>query len=182
MDRDDTEMLRAARTLAQESHAGQTYGDPVLEIPYSFHLAQVVGTLLRFGVTEPDLLAAGWLHDVLEDTDASTAAVRFATNDRVTTLVTLLTDGEGQNRAQRRAVMLARLAAWPSADDRSDAVTVKLADRLANVEASLLSADKRLLMYAKEHPAFAEAVKPFVGGQGHALLARLNRIFTRVKS
>lgn len=56
---------RAARYAAR-AHRTQTRKGA--DLPYVTHLAGVVELLIRAGLTDPELLAAAWLHDCVEDT------------------------------------------------------------------------------------------------------------------
>jgi guanosine-3',5'-bis(diphosphate) 3'-pyrophosphohydrolase len=59
-------VLQRARRLATIAHGDQKYGD---EFPYAVHLQATESVLLRFGITDFELRAIAWLHDVLEDTE-----------------------------------------------------------------------------------------------------------------
>src|SRR6185312_7257795 len=48
------------------AHQGQLYGK---NVSYSKHLEDVVETLHTFGLYSDIIIAAAWLHDVLEDTN-----------------------------------------------------------------------------------------------------------------
>lgn len=86
-----------AAVFAAEKHRNQKYGNR----PYFNHLEQVVTTLERFRISNPHLLAAGFLHDVIEDTDASYNDVKKVTNTVVAELVYAVTDELGRNRKER---------------------------------------------------------------------------------
>jgi guanosine-3',5'-bis(diphosphate) 3'-pyrophosphohydrolase len=92
--------------------------------PYVEHLLEVVTVLVDgVGVTDIDLLRAGVLHDVVEDTACDLETVRAKFGDRVAELVNWVTKGDD------RQAYLASLQEAPR-----DALTVKLADRLSNVQ------------------------------------------------
>jgi len=60
--------LASAKSYATLHHVirkGQLYAN----LPYTHHLADVARVLREFGVTDPALLTAAWLHDLVEDTD-----------------------------------------------------------------------------------------------------------------
>ena len=137
-------LIEKARTMAASVHAEQRYG----EQPYTVHLAAVVAVMTRFGVTDPALLAAGWMHDAVEDTALTRAAVVEALGERVAALVDAVTDGPGGNRATRKARPYRLIPQVPGA------VVVKLADRIANVESAQASRPGLLAMYAREHGSF----------------------------
>lgn len=101
--------------------------------PYLEHLLEAASVLVEaIGVTDPDVLRAAVLHDVVEDTDCTLDEVRQRFGDRVATLVDWVTKpprDEGLTRGQARAAYLERLSGAAEA-----AILVKLADRLSNVQ------------------------------------------------
>ena len=158
-----------ARDYALEAHADQRYGADL----YLVHLAGVVEVLDDAGVLSPLVESVAWLHDVLEDTDRSYADLEDAFGDDVADAVALVTDPEGSNRKSRKAALHARLADLEASNPvHRAALLVKLADRVANVEASI-DDPKRLKMYRREHAAFSVAV--YRGGLALPLVERLER-------
>lgn len=101
--------------------------------PYVEHQLEVVCVLVEaVGKTDVDVLRAGVLHDVVEDTECSLEEVRERFGGRVADLVDWVTKpapSEGQTREESREAYLARLHDAPE-----DALLVKLADRLSNVQ------------------------------------------------
>lgn len=101
--------------------------------PYVEHLLEALCVLVEaVGTTDIDVLRAAVLHDVVEDTECSLAEVRERFGDRVAGLVdwvTKPTPSESQTGEEARAAYLARLRGAPA-----DALLVKLADRLSNVQ------------------------------------------------
>jgi (p)ppGpp synthase/HD superfamily hydrolase len=63
------DIVEKARTYAADKHADKKrkYTDQ----PYFNHLEAVASTLQSAGVMEPTVLAAAYLHDTVEDTDAA---------------------------------------------------------------------------------------------------------------
>lgn len=137
-------IVEEARAYALEKHAGQTYGD----LPYEYHLRQVAELLEPFNDT---IRAAGWLHDVVEDTDASLFEIRQRFGGHVAQIVDCCTDPPGDNRKQRKKGALQKLLAGPPA-----ARTVKLADRICNMRASIENPGMAK-MYRDEFPEFIRA-------------------------
>ena len=135
---------QSARAAAVVYHAGQKYGDK----PYVVHLDAVVGVLVEHGVTDPVFLAAGFLHDSLEDTSCTRSALASAFGDSVVALVDAVTDGEGATRKERKVRSYALINATPGA------VVIKLADRIANVRASIADNPRMLGVYASEYGHF----------------------------
>jgi GTP pyrophosphokinase len=101
--------------------------------PYVEHLLEALEVLVRgAGVTDPDVLCAAVLHDVVEDTPCTIAGVRAAFGDRIADLVAWVTipdAAEGDDRKAIKEAYLTRLADAPE-----DAILVKLADRASNVQ------------------------------------------------
>ena len=141
-------LILAAREFARRTHHGQTYGDGDF---HTIHLTRVVAVLERFGETDPRLLAAAWLHDVLEDTPTTLEEVQAIVGEDVADLVQRLTDEKGGNRRERQEKTHVKIRG------RTEAVRVKLADRIANVEYCVETSDTKLDgMYRKEYPRFRE--------------------------
>ncbi len=102
-------------------------------VPYLEHLLEAVEVLVRgAGVTDPELLSAAVLHDVVEDTPATLDDVRERFGDRVAEVVGWVTKPETPEGADPKAVKAAYLSRLRDAP--ADAITVKLADRASNVQ------------------------------------------------
>jgi len=103
--------------------------------PYLEHLLEAVEVLVRgAGVTDPDVLCAAVLHDVVEDTPCTVNDVRREFGDRVAGMVGWVTkpdSGDGDREAAKEAkeAYLTGLREAPE-----DAILVKLADRVSNVQ------------------------------------------------
>jgi (p)ppGpp synthase/HD superfamily hydrolase len=101
--------------------------------PYLEHLLEAVEVLVRgAGVTDPQILCAAVLHDVVEDTPATVDEVRERFGDRVATMVGWVTKPKPEEGADRTAAKNAYLSRLRDAPD--DAIVVKLADRASNVQ------------------------------------------------
>lgn len=150
-----------AATLARIAHAGQTYGAD----PYERHLADVVGVLGEVGIDDPELLAAAWLHDVVEDTGVSSEDLAAEFGARVAAIVDAVSLRPDLPRQVARPDSWARAAATPGA------VLVKLADRVANVRAG----GPKVAGYRQEQPRFRAVLRAGDAGDpaGAAAAARL---------
>lgn len=140
--------LRWAKFFAAVKHGNQQYSSG---LPYTHHLAQVEAVLRRFGHTrdhfdpsDMDLLEAAWLHDVVEDTTTKLKEISEMFGDKVAELVGAVTNEPGPNRKTRHALTYPKIRKTP------DAIILKLADRIANVEAG----GKLVEMYQKEYEDF----------------------------
>lgn len=139
-----------AREYAVLAHGGQRYGDG----PYQDHLDDVVKILLDYGHTDPELISAGYLHDVLEDTLVSHDDLEKEFGTCVAKLVYAVTDGPGMSRIERKMRPLQEIPRTPGA------LFVKLADRIANVEFSSRSGSTAMLeMYRNEQSEFERCLR-----------------------
>lgn len=138
-------LIERAAARARAAHAGQEYGGGDFATE---HLARVVATLERFGERDPLLLAAAWLHDVVEDTPVTVESLREEFGDELATLVWRLTDEAGPTRRARQTATHAKIREDPRA------VRVKLADRIANVESAQERSSHLVGMYRKEFAQF----------------------------
>jgi (p)ppGpp synthase/HD superfamily hydrolase len=155
-----------ASAFAQRAHLGQSYGDGDF---HAIHLNRVVAVLHRYGETDPRLLAAAWLHDVIEDTPITLEDVRASFGVDVADLVNRLTDEQGGNRRERQEKTHLKIRG------RAEAVRVKLADRIANVEYSVETNDGRHLgMYRKEHASFRDHL--YQAGEYEEMWQRLEEL------
>lgn len=145
--------IEKAIDFAQKAHADQLYGE---NQPYMHHLANAADIVEFYLDKAPnEYVQAAFLHDTLEDTDTSIDQLKEAFGDRVASLVFAVTDGEGVNRAARHA------ATYPKIRDCPGALLVKLADRIANIEYSILTTNhSKLGMYVKEWSEFERELNP----------------------
>lgn len=139
-----------AMVFAMNAHNGQVR--KYTGEPYITHCAGVV-QLVRTCVHTPEMVAAAWLHDTVEDCGVTLATIEEKFGQKVATLVEMLTDvskpSDG-NRAVRKAIDREHTAkaSWK-------AKTVKLADLIDNSRsiierdpefAKVYLAEKRLLL------------------------------------
>lgn len=133
-----------AKHFAEQAHGSQMYGDK----PYVSHLSHVNEVLKRFGITDESLLVASFLHDSVEDTEMKLEHIHVVFGREVSDLVYRVTNEPGKNRKERHE------KTYPKIQASDDAITLKLADRIANVETSIEQNNPILEMYKKEHDAF----------------------------
>lgn len=162
-------LVQTARELALSAHGDQRYGDA----PYEVHLAAVVAVLERHGLTDPELLAAGWLHDSIEDTELSRAAVAAAAGQRVAAMVDAVSDGPGESRQQRKQRPYRLIPQTPGA------TLIKLADRIANVAACVGRRPRKLAVYRREHPGFRQQLHDPEDAAAAPLWAELDGLLAR---
>jgi len=136
-----------ARMFAEEAHKGQKYG----EEPYIVHLDAVAAIVEEYGDVAQTI---AYLHDTVEDTEASVEDIRKFFGDTVADSVSMLTDEPGANRKELKANTNFKLA--QASGHLGMALVVKAADRLANVREGTKND-----MYRKEHEDFRSAVWRF---------------------
>lgn len=118
-----------AREFATRAHARIDHRRKYTGQPYQDHL-KAVAELVAEVSDDPELLAAAWLHDTVEDTTATFGDIECSFGAGVMQLVAELTDVSRPvdgNRADRKALDLHHLA---QASPRAQ--TVKLADLTDN--------------------------------------------------
>ena len=126
-----------ARVFATAAHAAVGQLRKYTHEPYIVHPAEVVSIVQTVPHTEA-MLAAAWLHDVVEDTGVTIETERAEFGTAVADLVSWLTDvsrPEQGNRAHRKALDRAHTAAAPA-----EAQTIKCADMISNT-ASIMAHD-----------------------------------------
>lgn len=124
-----TDLETRARLFAIAAHSAVGQTRKYTGEPYWVHCEEVAD-IVRYVQHTDEMLAAAWLHDVLEDTAVTPDVLRAEFGDAVTELVLWLTDvscAENGNRATRKALDRQHSAAAPA-----DAQTVKLADLMSN--------------------------------------------------
>ncbi|MDH5399655.1 MAG: HD domain-containing protein [Cyclobacteriaceae bacterium] len=135
-----------AKDFALESHMGQKYGNR----EYSFHLESVVKIAKDMGL-ESDIIAGCWLHDTIEDCSIEYTDIKDIFGESIAEIVHAVTDEPGKDRKERK------LKTYPKIKSNESAVCVKLCDRIANLNQSILDNKKGLVsMYCNEHDEFRQ--------------------------
>ncbi len=124
-----SDLVDRARVYATEAHQRINHRRKYNNEPYHVHLS-AVAKLVASVTDDEEMLAAAWLHDTVEDTQATLEDVEAEFGVQVAEIVEELTDvskpGDG-NRVQRKQIDRMHLA---QASKR--AKTVKLADLIDN--------------------------------------------------
>lgn len=140
---------------AMKKHAGATYDKGA---PYIVHCVGVSNVANRFGVAVTDLDFGFHVHmacighDLIEDAGVKYCNLKAVFGDVVAELIYLCTDEKGRYREEVNA------KTWPELAKDHRAVTVKLCDRIFNMETSLANSSHQLTRYVNEYAAFKKAL------------------------
>lgn len=122
-------LLLDAAAFAAERHRKQKRKGLVGD-PYVNHLIEVVQLLTHAEETDEELLAAAFLHDVVEDTDATLEEVESLFGARVRAIVEEVTDDIDLESHARKALEIQQAAIGSR-----EAQTIKVADKISNLRA-----------------------------------------------
>ncbi len=142
----DKHLIEKAYTVAETAHAGQTrYSGE----PYMYHVANVGFKLAEMGMG-PRTVAAGLLHDTIEDTPITTANIKEQFGDEILFLVEGVTKLSSVRYygTDRHNESLRKLFVATSQDIR--VVIIKLTDRLHNMETLIHVPPEKQLRIARE--------------------------------
>lgn len=163
-------IVEKARVFATAAHGAVAQLRKYTHEPYIVHPAEVFSIVTTVECSR-EMMAAAWLHDVVEDTGVTIETIRAEFGEEVAELVGWLTDvsrPEQGNRATRKAIDRAHTAMAPA-----DAQTIKLADLISNCSsikehdeafAKIYFEEKRLLLevLTKGNPILLERAKALV--------------------
>lgn len=155
-----------AAGLAYGAHRAHYYGNS--NTPFCIHLADVVQEIMTL-VDEYDedpvialqMMATGYLHDLLEDTDIDQEELKgLGFLPQTINAIILCTDGEGETRAEKKQEMYDRYESDEIAEvSKYIGASVKLADRICNIRWSTNTKNwKMLRKYLEESRDFEESL------------------------
>lgn len=132
-------LIDRAKNYAVKMHRNQRYG----ELPYAYHLECVAGLVSLFDASNytPEYIAIAYLHDVLEDTEATyDDLVRYFGTSIADSVLALTKQGE------------ASLDYYAKVRSDRSAIVVKICDRISNMENSI--GHSLAKKYTREYPGF----------------------------
>jgi RelA/SpoT family (p)ppGpp synthetase len=141
------EMIKAAYAFARDKHEGQTRASGE---PYFMHCYAVASILAGLNA-DPDMVAAGLLHDTIEDTGVTLDDLATKFNPSVASLVDAVTKLDKLNftsKEERQAENFRRMFMAMAKDIR--VIVVKLCDRLHNMRTLEHLAEAKQRAIAKE--------------------------------
>jgi (p)ppGpp synthase/HD superfamily hydrolase len=129
-------LTRDALTFADERHAGQTR--ELDEVPFVTHPVEVACLLHEAGYSD-EVVAAGVLHDVLEDTDADRDELERRFGAEVAELVGAVTDDPAiEDDTERKSALRLQVA-----DAGDQAAVIFAADKVSKARELRLRASRR---------------------------------------
>ncbi|BAR55899.1 (p)ppGpp synthase/HD superfamily hydrolase [Bradyrhizobium diazoefficiens] len=128
-------LISEAAELAARRHNGMARKGRGNE-PYVNHLAEVANLLARAtDGADAELVAAGWLHDTIEDTETTREELAQKFSERIASLVVECTDDMKLPKAERR-----RRQVVDAPKKSAGAKLIKIADKISNVGARIHAA------------------------------------------
>lgn len=142
-----SDLVEKAKVFATAAHAAVGQTRKYTNEPYIVHPAAVAKIVASVRHT-PEMLAAAWLHDVVEDTEVTLSQIGEEFGVDVANIVFWLTDAsrpEDGNRAARKAIDRAHIGTAPAAPQ-----TVKVADLIDNTRSIALYDPDFAVVYRRE--------------------------------
>lgn len=169
---DGVNVVHKAQIYAIAAHSAVQQKRKYTGEPYFVHPAEVAQIVADVPGSTPDMVAAAWLHDVIEDTGCTFTDIHMAFGIDIATMVGWLTDvskPEDGNRAGRKAIDREHTANAPA-----EVQTIKLADLISNSKsimehdpnfAKTYLEEKRLLLavMTKGDPGLHAEASKYVG-------------------
>jgi (p)ppGpp synthase/HD superfamily hydrolase len=156
MDQSGMDIVRKAQVYAMAAHAAVGQKRKYTNEPYIVHPAEVAKIVAGVPGSTPDMVAAAWLHDVVEDTGCTYTDIHMAFGADIAALVGWLTDvskPEDGNRAVRKAMDREHTAQAPA-----EAQTIKLADLISNSRSIMAHDPEFARTYLAEKRALLEVM------------------------
>jgi guanosine-3',5'-bis(diphosphate) 3'-pyrophosphohydrolase len=126
-------LVSEAAELAAHRHNGMARKGRGSE-PYINHLAEVANLLATAtDGRDAELIAAGWLHDAIEDTTTTKEELAEKFGERVSSLVVEVTDDMNLPKSTRRQLQIVH-----SPGRSPSAKLIKIADKISNICARIL--------------------------------------------
>jgi (p)ppGpp synthase/HD superfamily hydrolase len=142
------DVVRKAQVYAMAAHAAVGQRRKYTNEPYIVHPAEVAKIVAGVPGSTPDMVAAAWLHDVVEDTGCTFNDIHMGFGIDIATLVQWLTDvskPEDGPRWYRKKMDREHTAAAPA-----EAQTIKLADLISNTKSIMAHDPKFAKVYLEE--------------------------------
>ena len=152
-----TQNLTAAESFAREKHNRMMQSDGIT--PYFYHLQGVVNRLKNIGISDEEVLAAAWLHDIIEYTDTTFDEIDSRFGSRIAVLVLSLSKDKNLPKEQREKQYVKQLIESPL-----ESKLIKLCDissNLKDLKSAPWSRTKKIKMIRREIH-YLNAIKPIL--------------------
>ena len=170
-----SELVERARQFAAEAHAAIHHVRRYSKEPYIVH-PRAVAALVAQVTDDAEVLAAAWLHDVVEDTPVELPQIEAEFGPRVARLVSDLTDVSRRtdgNREVRKGIdLLHTQQACPAAK------TVKLADLIDNARSITKHDPKLARVFMREMRLLLEVLREGDSALYHLAENLVDRFFS----
>ncbi|MDR3670573.1 MAG: HD domain-containing protein [Holophaga sp.] len=149
------DLIKEAKAFAAHCHRNQRW--PYTGESYLVHLEAVAKRVMSVPKATPEMVAAAWLHDVVNDQEVHLGEIREAFGDQVADLVEELTDpakledGDRDRHAEINRMHLAMAS--------QGAQTIKLADLADNAQSMVEHNQKDSKVYMNESLQLLLAIK-----------------------
>jgi (p)ppGpp synthase/HD superfamily hydrolase len=127
------EIFTKALQFASVKHQNQRRKNG--DIPYINHPIEVAHILVQAGVKDHDILAAGLLHDTIEDTETTEAELDLEFGARIKGIVLECSDNKDLAKDERKRVQIQK-----AVKASTEAKLVKMADKISNNRGLLVGA------------------------------------------
>ena len=173
------DLVKSAELFAKNKHAGQFRADGTT--PYSKHLDDVINRLKSLGVINEQILCAGWLHDVIENTDTTFDDLYEQYESEIAVLVSSLSKDMKLTRKKREQSYVIQLK-----EASFSAKLIKLCDISANLSdlKNYEASKSKKLRQVKQKRHYLSIIKNDLIGNPHypfvqSLIERANLIFIK---
>lgn len=119
------ELEKKAKEFAYKAHKGMTRKGK--DTPFTYHL-ELVNKILKTLTTDEEILAAGWLHDVIEDTPITLDELKKEFNPKVCYYVDLETEDKSLPWKDRKLKQIEELRR-----NNFEVALIAYADKMANM-------------------------------------------------
>jgi len=149
-------LVERARQFASDAHGRHEQIRRYTNEAYIVHPQAVAERVAEF-LPQPEVLAAAWLHDVVEDTDVALEEIHQLFGEEVALLVDQLTSGPHSKELERAERKLLDRMQLEQADIR--AKTIKLADIIDNTHTIAERDPEFAALYLPEKYAMLQVLK-----------------------
>lgn len=150
------DIVHKAQVYAMAAHTAVQQKRKYTGEPYIVHPAEVASIVAGVPGSTPDMVAAAWLHDVIEDTGCTFTDIHIAFGIDIATMVGWLTDvskPEDGPRWYRKKMDREHTAQAPA-----EVQTIKLADLISNSKSIMAHDPKFAKVYLEEKRMLLEVM------------------------